>query len=62
MENAETGSEEYSTKTPGTNKITGKGRPTSIALTSDAKLISLQRKLKSVVRGEFFQNTETEPG
>jgi hypothetical protein len=59
-ENAETGSEGNSTKTPGTNETTGKGRPPPIVLTSEANLISLQRELKSVVSGEFFfRNTAT---
>jgi hypothetical protein len=60
MENAETGSEGSSTETPGTNESTGKGRPSPIALTSQANLISLQRKLKIVVSWEFFRNTATE--
>jgi hypothetical protein len=60
MENAETGSERNSTKTPGTNENTDKGRPHLLVLTSDANLISLQRELKSVVSGEFlFRNTAT---
>jgi hypothetical protein len=40
MENAETGSEGNSTKTPGTNESTGKGKPTPNALTSEASLNS----------------------
>jgi hypothetical protein len=60
VENVETGRKGISTKIPGTNESTGKGRSLPIVLTSEAKLISLQRELKSVVRGQFFfWNTAT---
>jgi hypothetical protein len=59
MGNAEICSEGNSTKTPGTNESTSKHRPPPILLTSEANLISLQKELKSVVRGDFFQNTAT---
>jgi hypothetical protein len=39
-ENAETGSEVNYTKTPGTNESTDKGKPSPIALTSEANLFS----------------------
>jgi hypothetical protein len=53
MENAQPGSKGNSTKTSEINVSLGK------VLTSEANLISLQRELKSIVTGEFFQNTET---
>jgi hypothetical protein len=60
MENVGMGSEGNSTKTPGTNESTGKGRPSPIVLISEANLISHHRELKSVVTGEFFfRNTAT---
>jgi hypothetical protein len=49
MENAETSSERNSTKTCGTNESTGISRPPPIVLSSEAKLISLHRELKSVL-------------
>jgi hypothetical protein len=55
MENEETATEENSTKTPGTNESTGKGRSPPIVLTSEANLISLQRELKNIVSEEFFR-------
>jgi hypothetical protein len=58
-ENAERGSEGNSTKTPGTNEITGKGRPPPTVLTSEANLVCLQREVKSVLSEEFFRNTAT---
>jgi hypothetical protein len=61
MENVEMGSEGNSTKTPGTNESLGKGWPPPIVLTSEAKS-SLQRELKSVVRGEFFRILQPESG
>jgi hypothetical protein len=54
MGNEEMGSEGNSTKTYGANESTGKSRPPHIVLSSEANLISLQRKLKSVMSGEFF--------
>jgi hypothetical protein len=54
LKNAETGSKGNSTKTPGTNEGPGRGRPPPGVLTLEAKLISLQRELKSVVNGQFF--------
>jgi hypothetical protein len=60
MENAETGSERNSTKTPGSNESTGKGGPPPIILTLEVNFISLQRELKNVVSGQFFQNIATE--
>jgi hypothetical protein len=63
MENAETGSGRNSTKTPGTNENSGKGRPPLILLTSETTLIKLQRELKSVVGGELLlRNMQPEPG
>jgi hypothetical protein len=43
---AETGGEGKSTKTPGTNESTGRGRPPPIALISEANVISLRRELQ----------------
>jgi hypothetical protein len=45
------------TKTPGTNDNLGKGTPLPIILTLVAKIISLQRKVETVVSREFFWNT-----
>jgi hypothetical protein len=59
MKNAEMSNEGNPTNTPVTNECTGKGRPPTIVLTSEAKLISLQRKLNSVVSVEFFHSSVT---
>jgi hypothetical protein len=45
-ENAETSNEGNSTETPGKSESLGKGRPSPIVLTSEANLISFQRKAK----------------
>jgi hypothetical protein len=58
VENLEPSREGDSTKTPGTNKITGKVRPPSIALTAET-IVSIQRELESIVSGEFFRSTVT---
>jgi hypothetical protein len=46
MENAETGSEENSTKRPETSDSPGKGRQPPIVLTWEINLISLQRQIR----------------
>jgi hypothetical protein len=51
METMELGSKGNSIKTPERNDSLGKGWPAPITLTLEAKLISLQRVLKSVVGG-----------
>jgi hypothetical protein len=56
---AKTGSEGKPTETPVTNESTGKGRPPPIIITSEAKLISLQRELKCCKQGVLLQNTAT---
>jgi hypothetical protein len=55
MENAETGSEGNSTKTPGTYVNSGKCRPSPIVLTSEAKFVGLHGEVKNVVSGGFFR-------
>jgi hypothetical protein len=59
VENAMTGKEGNSIKTLGTNESPGKSCPPPIILTLEANLISLQRELKSVMSGKFFQNIAT---
>jgi hypothetical protein len=54
MKNVETDSAENSTKTAETNESPDKVRPHPIVLTSEANLVNLQRKLKSVVSWKFF--------
>jgi hypothetical protein len=44
-------------ETPSLDKNLQKGRPPPILLTSEVNLLSLQKDLKAVVTGEFFQNT-----
>jgi hypothetical protein len=59
MENVEPRSVGSCTKLPETKDSLGKGGPPPfvLVLTLEANLISLQRELKCVVKGEFFRIT-----
>jgi hypothetical protein len=59
MDGAEPSSE-GSSSTSEANESLDKGRPTPIVLTSEANLLSVQKELKTVVAGEFLQNTAPE--